>query len=83
MLADGLVFSCGEEVDALYGIISCDANQASEMMHSWFKVVEKLQLDIILGFNWFQSINHRLTRSIIVFLVKWFCCYWCAHLSQY
>ena len=57
MLADVLVFTCKERVDAVYGFILYDANQISEMIHSSFKVVEKLHQDVILGFNWLETVN--------------------------
>ena len=52
MLADGLVLACKEEVDATHGAILYDANKVSEWLHSWFKVIERLHQDMILGFDW-------------------------------
>ena len=51
-----------EEVDATYGVISYDANKVSEWLHSQFRVVEKLHQDVIVGFDWFQSINPKVDR---------------------
>ena len=57
MLTDGLVFTCKEEVDAVCGVILYNANKVSETIQSWFKVIEKLHQDVILGFDWLQSSN--------------------------
>ena len=29
----------------------------SEWLHSWFRVIKKLHQDMILGFDWLQSVN--------------------------
>ena len=57
MLADGLVFMCQEEMDTAHLVISHNANQVSERMHSWFRVAEHLHKDICLSFDWLQSVN--------------------------
>ena len=57
MLADGSYFTCEEEVDATYGIIAQNTKQVSEQLNSWFRVVDKLHWDVILGLDWFQSVN--------------------------
>ena len=57
MLIDGLMFACEEEINAAYGIIFQDANQVSEWLHFWFRAVKKLHQDVILGFDWLQSVN--------------------------
>ena len=57
ILADSLVLTYEKEVDAAYGIIVHSANKVNEWLHSWFRVEEKLHLDVILGFDWLQSVN--------------------------
>ena len=57
MLADGLVITCEEEVNAAYGILSKETNKVSEWLETRFRVVEKLHQDLILGFIWLQSVN--------------------------
>ena len=57
MLADGFKFTCEEQVAATDGIVSQDAKQVSEQLNSWFTVVAKLDQDVILGFDWLQSVN--------------------------
>ena len=60
MLADGSEFTCEEEVAATYGIIFQDTKKASEWQNSWFRVVEKLHQDMILGFDWLQKVNPQV-----------------------
>ena len=38
MLADGLVFTCKEEVNAVYGVVLYNTNQVCKKMQLWFKV---------------------------------------------
>ena len=57
MLADSLFFICGEEVNAIFGVISYNANMVYERMHSRFRVVKQVHYDIIFGFDWLQHIN--------------------------
>ena len=59
-LSNGSEFTCDEEVDAAYRIISQNAKQIGEQLNSWFKVVEKLHQDVILGFDWLQSVNQQV-----------------------
>ena len=40
------------------------------MMHSWLRVVEKLHQGVILGFNWLQNVNPKLTWSIVALPCK-------------
>ena len=56
-LVDGSVFTCEEEFNAAYGAIEHTANKFSEWLHCQFRVVEKLHQDVILGFDWLQSVN--------------------------
>ena len=53
MLADSLVFIYKEAVDNAFGVISYNVKKVNERMQSWFRVIEKLHQDIIVGFNWF------------------------------
>ena len=59
MLADGSVFTCEEKVNAANGIILQDANKVSEKLNSQIRVVNKLEQDMILGCDWFQSVNSQ------------------------
>ena len=65
MLADSLLFTCENHIDAVYRIMSYDANQVSEKMHSWFRAIKKLHQDMILGLISYRVFTHRLTGSII------------------
>ena len=56
-LIDSLVVTCEGEVDAVYGVISYDTNQVSERMHFQFRDIEQLHQDMILGFDWLQSVK--------------------------
>ena len=47
----GSIFSCKEELDAVYRVKAYSANKAGEWLHYWFKVVERLHKDMILGFD--------------------------------
>ena len=60
MLADGSEFTYDEEVAATYRVISQDTKQVSEWLNSWFRVVWKLQQDVILDFDWFQNVNPQI-----------------------
>ena len=51
------MFTCEEEVNAASRAISCNANEISKQMDSWFSLVEKLHQDIVLDFDWLQSVN--------------------------
>ena len=44
-------------MDSAYGVILYNANQGGEMMYSLFRVAGQLQQDMILGFDWLQSVN--------------------------
>ena len=57
MLADGSVFTCEEKMDPAYGVIVYNVSKVSERLHSWFRVIEKLHQDVILGFDWLKSVN--------------------------
>ena len=41
----------------MYGITLQDTNKLSKWLNSCLKVVEKLKQDVVLGFNWLQSVN--------------------------
>ena len=56
-MADSSEFTFEVEVNAAYGIIVKDANKVSEQLHSQFIVIEKLHLDVILGFDWLKSVK--------------------------
>ena len=60
MLADFSVFIYKEEVNTAYGIKLQDAIKVCEWLHSQFRVVEKLHHDVILGFDWLQSVNPQV-----------------------
>ena len=49
-----------------------NANQISKWMNSWFRVVEKLHQDVILGFDFFRVLTHRLIGSVMVLNYKMF-----------
>ena len=56
----GSEFTYEEELAATYGIILEDTKQISEQLNSWFRVVEELHQDVILGFDWLQSANPQV-----------------------
>ena len=62
MLANSSAFICKEEVDIAYRVTSYNTNRVVEQLYSQFKVVEKLYQDMILGFDWFQSVNPQVDR---------------------
>ena len=57
MLADGSEFTCKEEIAGTCRIILQDAKQVSEQPNSQLRIIEKLHQDVILGFDWFQSVD--------------------------
>ena len=63
MLADGSEFTCEEDLNAANRIVAQDASKVSEQLNSEFRVVEKLHQDVILGFNWFQSVKPQVDQT--------------------
>ena len=62
MLADGSEYTYEEEINAAYGIVPQDTKQVCEWLNSRFRVVDKLHQDVILGFDWFQSVNLQVAQ---------------------
>ena len=57
ILDNGLVFTCEVEVDIAHVFTVHNINKVSEQLYYWFRVIEKLHQNVILGFDWFQSVN--------------------------
>ena len=57
MLADGSEFTYKQEVAGTCRIILQDTKQVSEQPNSQLRIIEKLHQDVILGFDWFQSVD--------------------------